>query len=299
VRRRLAHWIKAHVSVTALGAVLVVVVVALIVMNDRLATSGTKTCEPQQVGDIRTGPKPSMGLDVDAKAKLLLVLDHQTNDSRHDTVSVDLKALDASGQKTVAGELPENTNVGARLTRRPLASEPLAFDVVTNAVLSDDGRSIVVEACTVRPNRDTKPGRYATLVGVGGTGIVPENVPLEVTIRAGVISTTLIALMAAVLSLALTYYGTPLPSTPRPPEVPAGDPPPAAAPGPVVVTLALLTGLLGGLAAAYLAYDSDPTWGAERGKDTINLVIVTAAAASGAMSAAGAGAKAFNAFRSR
>lgn len=292
--QRLGPWIKTHVLL--LVAIVGVGALILTFVNKKLSTSGTAPCATQQHDELRTGPEPTAGLVVDPKAKLLLVLDHQIKDSRHDTVSVDVKALDAAGAKTAAAELPANTRVGAHLTRRPLASEPLAFNVVTNAVLSPDGRSIAVEACTVRPNRDTKPGRYVALVRVGGTGIVPENLPLEVTIRAGVTSTIIIALLAAILSLALTHYGTPVQSTPAAPDA---EPAPATAAGPVALVLALLTGLLGGLAAAYVAYDSDPTWGADRGKDTINLVIATAAAASAAMSAAGAGAKAFNAFRSR
>lgn len=246
-----------------------------------LATSGAPACPEQQSGDIRTGQNPKWALKADADDNLLLALDHQVNDSRRDQMSVTVTTLD--GAKTA--ELPADALVGARLKRTPRAAEPLAFDVITSGKPSDDGQSILVEACTKRPDRDTKPGRYVAPVRVGGAGIVPAEVPVEVTIRAGVKSTLLIALLAAILGLALTHYGSPV-QTAR-----------TGTSRHVVVALAVVTGLIGGLAAAYLAYDADPTWGAHRGKDTVELFIATVAASSAAMSAAGAGAKVFDAVR--
>ena len=247
-----------------------------------LATSGAPPCPEQQSGDIRTGQDPKWALKADADDKLLLTLDHQVNDSRRDQMPVTVVALD-DAVKTA--ELPADAVVGARLPRTPRASEPLAFGVVTSGKPSDDGQSILVEACTKRPDRDTKPGRYVASVRVGGAQIVPEEVPVEVTIRAGVKSTLFIALLAAILGLALTHYGSPV-ETAR-----------TGSARTVVLALAVVTGLIGGLAAAYVAYDADPTWGADRGTDTVQLFIATVAAASAAMSAAGAGAKAFDAVR--
>jgi hypothetical protein len=273
-------------------ALVVGVVWGMLVLADKmLATTGSPQCADPQTGDIRTGPRPTWRLTVDPNTKLLLALDHQIKDARRDKLSVRVAAVDDATKTTGPAEVPVRNPVGARLTATPRASEPLAFTVITDAALSDDGQGIEVQACTVRPNRDTKPGRYAAMIRVGGTGIVPVEVPVEVTIRAGVRSTLLIALLATILSLALTHYGTPVPTASG--RNKGGEP--AKGSRSVTLILAVVTGLIGGLAAAYLAYDGDPTWGAQRGKDTVNLVIAAAAAASAAMSAAGAGAKAFKA----
>jgi hypothetical protein len=268
----------------AAAAVAGLVAAVLAFANNRLATHGAPPCPAQQTGDIRAGDSPSWRVSTKPTDKLLLVLDHQVNDARHDVASVELMPLNA-GKSTGPGELPVGAPVGARLVATPRAAEPLAFDVVTSAEVSDDGRSIRVAACTVRPNRDTKPGRYVAPVRVGGTGIVPGELPVEVTVRAGIVSTFVVTLLAAILGVALTHYGTPVQTTLTGVSHTA------------VVTLAVVVGLIGGVAAAALAYDADPTWGAERAKDTVGLFIATVAGASAAMSAAGAGAKAFDALR--
>jgi hypothetical protein len=276
---RVVRFIKNHMRVV-LFVMAVVGLLAVSFLADRmLATSGAPSCPQQQTGDIRTGQEPKWRLMIAPQEKLLLVLDHQVKDARHDDVSMNVAHLDDAAKTTRTAELPRDTAVGARLLRRPRASEPLAFPVVTRGEQSDDGQSIQVKACTTRPNRDTKPGRYKASVRVGGTGIVPAEVPLEVTIRAGVRSTLIIAVLAALIACALTHYGTPVQTKLKGSRRTA------------LLVLAWVMGLIGGLAAAYLAYDADPTWGADRAKDMVGLFVATATAASAAMSAAGAGAK--------
>lgn len=255
-------------------------------LDSRLRTSGSPACFKQQRGDVRTGENPRWRLDRNPPdAKLLLPLYHQVEDSRWDSVAVDAAGLAAADGSAGTSEIPAGTTVGARPLGTAKSSVPLPFPVATQAKLTDDGRSILVEACTKRPSRDSNPGRYTVAVRVGGRGIVPTEVPLEVTIRAGVISTFLIALLTAVLGVGLTHYGTP---------VKAGQKDRRAKRSRAV---SYAVGVIAGLAAAYLAYDVDPTWGEERSKDTVALCLATLAAASGAVSAAGVGVKAFDRFK--
>jgi hypothetical protein len=264
-----------------LGLVALVAIVEI--AASRLATSGAPACAETPRGDLRAGDNPRWRLEqADAADKLLLVLDHQVRDTRHDTASVDVIALARAGDSG-SRELPSNTEVGAAPTGTPRASEPLPFALITTARVANDGRSVLVEACTERPDRDSKAGRYKGRVRVAGAGVEPVDLPVEITIRAGVRSTLWLAIAAAALGVALTHVGTPIQ-----PNVTTKK---------VATAIGILAGIVAGLAAAYLAYDADPTWGAERAQDTVTLFLAAVAAASGAMSGAGAGVKAFDAIR--
>jgi hypothetical protein len=137
------------------AAAIAVLIGGVVIANDRLATSGAEPCFEQQRGDIRAGQDPKLAVKPTADDRLKLVLDHQIEDARRDDVSVAVVTYDNAASVT---ELPVEPNVGARIDETPRAAEPLAFRVVAKGEPTDDGRGIVVSACTVRPNRDTSPG---------------------------------------------------------------------------------------------------------------------------------------------
>jgi hypothetical protein len=141
-----------------------------------------------------------------------------------------------------------------------------------------DGRAIRVVLCAKRSSQTWQfwresPGRYKGTVHVTGVRLVPVDIPVELTIRAKRLNVVILAL---VISLIGAFFGA-INSK----EANVTDEQVAKKPKThrVLRWAPALSGLVAGLAAAFVLYADDPTWGAHLGADTAKLLTVTFAAA--------------------
>jgi len=170
-----------------------------------------------------------------------------------------------------------------------LSTAERSADVQTQAlaVRSPDGRTVRLTLCAVASAADrSSPGRYKGTLRVAARNAVSTEIPVELTIRARRLNVLLLALLISLVGACLTAFNT------RSVNLTAAQ---LAQKKKTQTTLAwapFVSGLIAGLAAAFVVYADDPTWGAQLGADTAKLFAVTFAAASAGLTVTAAPARA-------
>jgi hypothetical protein len=145
-----------------------------------------------------------------------------------------------------------------------------------------DGSGVNVCVSTERlgDRNATAPGEYKGRVRVTGKRVQAVDLPVTVRVKAARTETALLALLVALISAGIVFL------TQR--HAPEGEEPAdrkKRTQYKALGYLPLISGIIAGLVAALVVYADDPTWGAERGADTLKLVTATFAAAAAGLTA--------------
>jgi hypothetical protein len=193
-------------------------------------------------------------------------------------------------KKNSSRRLPASTVVTAYVRQGGLTSSDgsLGLPVRVDASRQPDGEGIAVCASVKRPGERNavEPGRYEGTIRVGGAAIQGTDLPMVLTIKGSRIETAAVALLVALLGIAVAATST----RPESDEL-DGQQMEAAIDADKkkhqgLAVLPAIGGLIAGLAAALIVYEADPVWGADRGKDFLELITATFAAASVGLTAA-------------
>ena len=103
------------------------------------------------------------------------------------------------------------------------------------------------------------------------------DIPVELTIRAKRLNVALLALAVSLLGALLAAFNT------KEANVQADEVAKRATTHRVLRWAPFVTGVAAGLAAAFVLYADDPTWGGHLGADAAKLLTVTFAAATGGL----------------
>lgn len=274
---------KAKEVLSLVGLVLVglVAVVALGFAAQELVErpdGSAAPCGKQPSSNLAGKKAPRWKLARPRGAKLSIELSYHVGEPRRANTSVAVRAL---GKKK-PGPLPERIRVGAFVRGGGLSNgaEGMGFAPVAIARRARDGRSVEVELCVERPEeRDlSAPGRYTGHVRVAGPKLRAVDVPVAVSIKAGLVSTAVIAILVSIV-------GALMPLTTKPEDATEEDLNKRKRLQQFLGVLPFLSGVAAGCLAALLVYADDPTWGAQRGADTIKLVVAAYAAATAGLAA--------------
>jgi hypothetical protein len=228
----------------------------------------------------KTGPIPAQGKPKWRLKKLgtgdssvTIGLDDYVDTARQDTAFVEVVPV---RRRQAQPRLPKKWPIRAFILGGTLSdgTRSLGFRPRVTYSRAPDGSGVNVCVSAERPSERTasKPGTYEGKVRVTGKQVQAVDIPAKVQIKASRIETALLALLVAVIS-ALIVFTTQRQSDEDEEEAKK------SARYRALGYLPLITGIIAGLAAALVVYGDDPTWGAERGADTLKLITATFAAA--------------------
>jgi hypothetical protein len=225
------------------------------------------------------------------EAKLKIALDDYVESKRTGTAFVQANPA-RSGRPSKGGERPilkPNAKVGAFVRGGSVSDKErgLGFKVLARGVRAPDGSGINVTACAWRPGERslTTPGRYNGTVRVFAQGATAADLPISVTIKGSRLDAVILGLLVSLVGAALAGFGLRQPGAEEPParESAAAKRAVARNAARAFDILPFLSGLAAGSIAAFVTYNDDPTWGAERGQDTVKFILFTFAAATGGL----------------
>lgn len=267
-----------------IGLVAVVAVVAAGVGIRAVSTaidasdSSAKSCPKSSLSNLAAAGSPTWLLKKPGGQKLATELSYRVGHPERATAHVNVAARRGARSKA----LPRDIRIGAFVLGGGLSdgSRGMGFTPVAAAKRSRDGRSVRVGLCVQRPGERglSAPGKYTGKVRVAGPRVRAVDVPVSVSIRGNWIGPALIAVFVSII-------GALMPFTTKPEDGVEVDTGARKAAQRVLALLPFASGLAAGCLAAFLVYVDDPTWGAERGADTIKLVVAAYAAASAGLAA--------------
>lgn len=206
-------------------------------------------------------------------------LEDYIDTTRGDTAFVEVVPI---GRNPARPRLPKQQPIRAFILGGTLSdgARSLGFRPEVTHSRAPDGSGVNVCVSADRPadRSASKPGTYQGTVRVTGERVQAVDIPATVRIKASRIETALLALLVAVISASIVFV------TQRQPRTEA-DRAAESATYRALGYLPLITGVIAGLAAALVVYADDPTWGAERGADTLKLITATFAAAAAGLTA--------------
>ena len=268
------------------GAVVVVIAAKTFVPYVSAEGSGSDTCAPQEHVDVASDEPAQWKLALPVQTtKLVVALEDWVKQARRGSQPV-LVSPTAINKKQPT--IPANVKLAAFLLASPSSGErSLQTEPIVSVTREPDGRSIRVDLCAYRDSSRSDPaGRYAGTVRIAGPRIASVDLPIEITVRVKRQNVALYALLVSILGALLAQYST------KDAEVSAEKIAKKPKTHFVLKWLPFASGLAAGLAAAFVIYADDPTWGAHLGSDVAKLLSVTFVAATGGLTVIAAPAKA-------
>ena len=231
--------------------------------------AGASRPRARRSADLARVGRPRWSLARPRNAKLTVALASPVEQAHKAAAWVNVKRV----RGTRRPSLPRGAKVGAIVLPSLPAnrSESMGFPLYAKAVRTRDGASVMVTVCVRRPaDRSlSAPGRYTGRVRVAGPSLRSATIPYVVTIKAALPEMVGLALLVSLI-------GALGPFSSRPSEASREEL--KTLWQRFLALLPVVSGLLAGLLTAFLVYADDPTWGAQRGSDTINLLVAAYAA---------------------
>jgi hypothetical protein len=269
------------------GAIfLVAVLLALAGYNfwPYLSASGTGHCTAPRKGGVATAQQAKWKLVGPKGKKIIVAMDDWADEPRRGSSFVRVLPTKKNPTKKplpqglVRAFLLDDLSTGER-------SAELQTEVL--AVRSPDGRTVRVALCALSAASDrNSPGRYKGTVRVATRNALSAEIPVELTIKARRLNVAFLALLISLIGACLTAFNT------RSVNLTQAERDKKKKTQLTLDWAPFLSGLVAGLAAAFVVYADDPTWGAHLGADTAKLFTVTFAAASAGLTVTAAPARA-------
>jgi hypothetical protein len=227
------------------------------------ATSGlasARTLPPCDDHRAARSPKDApIELTVNQKRpEVLIALDDRSQDEADVTL-------------TSKPDLGENTNVAAELNDTPARGARELSDVKLGAAPNNSGTGVVVRVCIGRQG-NLSPGRYEGSLRIYGPTIKAFDYPLAVTVKAWKLWPLLLLLGGVGFAIVVAWWTGALRFS--------GQNKGRSILG---YLLALVFMVIAGGAAYYSAYENNPIWGDDPGRDYVAIAIAGFSAASAAL----------------
>lgn len=274
------------ILVVIVGAVLIVIAARMFVPYLSAEGSGSETCTPQQHVDVASDKPAQWKLALPTQTtKLVVALEDWVKQARRGSQPV-LVSPTAINKKQPT--IPASVKLAAFLLASPSSGErSLQAEPIVSAQREPDGRSIRVDLCAYRDSTRSDPaGRYTGTVRIAGPRIASVDLPIEITVKVKRQNVALYALLVSILGALLAQYST------KDADLTAAQVAAKKKTQFVLKWIPFASGLVAGLAAAFVIYADDPTWGAHLGSDVAKLLSVTFVAATGGLTITAAPAKA-------